>query len=86
MEAWTIVLICCWVLRTIMIPRTREKKFLHCGVWKGSYTMEAWTIVLICCWGIEHHNRFLRHGSVEKVEVWKGSYTMEAWMIVLICC
>ena len=86
MEAWTIVLICCWVLRTIMIPRTREKKFLHCGVWKGSYTMEAWTIVLICCWGIEHHNRFLRRGSVEKVEVWKGSYTMEAWMIVLICC
>ena len=66
MEAWTIVLICCWVLRTIMIPRTREKKFLHCGVWKGSYTVEAWTIVLICCWGIEHHNRFLHHGSMEK--------------------
>ena len=34
---------------------------------KGSYTMEGWTIVLIRCWGIKHHNRFLCHGSVEKL-------------------
>ena len=30
-QAYKIMLIHCWVLSTIMIPRTREEKFLHCG-------------------------------------------------------
>ena len=31
MEAWKIVLICCQVSSTAMIPRTREEKFQHRG-------------------------------------------------------
>ena len=31
MEVKKIVLICCWVSSTIMIPRGKDEKFQHCG-------------------------------------------------------
>ena len=57
-EAWKILLIHCWVSSTIMIPRTREEKFLHRGsvervLHRGS--IEDCVDPLL---GIEHHNDF----------------------------
>ena len=56
METWKIVLICFWVPSTIMTPRTREEKFLHCGsvekvLYCGSMDDCADPVL-----GIEHHN------------------------------
>ena len=55
-EAWKILLIHCWVSSTIMIPRTREEKFLHRGsvervLHRGS--IEDYVDLLL---GIKHHN------------------------------
>ena len=77
MEAWMIVLICCWVSSTIIdssaVVAWRSSYTVE--VWKGSYTVEAWMIVLICCWVSStimtpriREEKFLHHGGVERVQ------------------
>ena len=51
-----IVLICCWVSSIIMIPRTREEKFLHYG---NVVRVQSHGSIEDCAdplSGIKHHN------------------------------
>ena len=87
-EAWTILVIRCYVLSTIMIPTLGSmgnflhhgsvEKVLHCGrVQDCAYRLL----------GIEHHNdSFTLEAwrSSYTMEVWRGSYAVEAWTIMMI--
>ena len=88
-EAWVIMVIRCWVSSTVMIPRTRDEKFLHHGsarrvLHRGSIEDSAYTLL-----GIVHHNDSYivkRWRSSHTVSEWKRSYAMETWTIMLIRC
>ena len=77
-EAWTIMLIRCWVSSTIIDSCAMEawKSSYTMGVWKGSYIVEAWTIVLICCW--------VSSTIIDSYTMvaWRSSYIVEVWR----CC
>ena len=88
MEVWTIVLIHCWVSSTLMIPGTRDKKFLHHGTAERFLFFGCMDDCANPLLGIDHHND---SNAVEvwrssyTVEMWGGSYVVEAWTIMLIC-
>ena len=87
-EAWTILLIRCYVLSTIMIPTLGSvEKFLHRGSVEKVLHRRRVEDCAYLLLGIEHHNdSFALEAwrSSYTVEVWRGSYAVEAWMIVLI--
>ena len=87
-EAWTILLIRCYVLSTIMIPTLGSvEKFLHRGSVEKVLHRRRVEDCAYPLLGIEQHNDSfaLEVGrSSYTVEVWRGSYVVEAWTIVLI--
>ena len=68
LEAWTIVLIHCWVSSTIMIP-TPWKHGEVPTTWKCGMSPTPWKHKRLCCSvvGYRAPQQFLRHGSVERV-------------------